>query len=84
MRAAVLLLWASCLYMLARSVLCLLLTASPWRRLAVLAVLSVTTARAELSVTERQAATTTETYQLEVRGQEFLAAVDGLAGKAGA
>ena len=40
--------------------------------LAVLAVLSVTTARAELSVTERQAATTTETYQLEVRGQEFL------------
>ncbi len=45
--------------------------------LAVLAVLSVTTARAELSVTERQAATTTETYQLEVRGQEFLAAVDG-------
>ena len=52
--------------------------------LAVLAVLSVTTARAELSVTERQAATTTETYQLEVRGQEFLAAVDGLAGKAGA
>ena len=40
MRAAVLLLWASCLYMLARSVLCLLLTASPWRRLAVLAVLA--------------------------------------------
>ena len=37
MRAAILLLWASCLYMLARSVLCLLLTASPWRRLAVLA-----------------------------------------------
>lgn len=41
MRAAVLLLWASCLYMLARSVLCLLLTASPWRRLAVLAVLAL-------------------------------------------
>ena len=44
MRAAVLLLWASCLYMLARSVLCLLLTASPWRRLAVLAVLALTLA----------------------------------------
>ena len=45
--------------------------------LAVLAVLSITTARAELSITERQAATTTETYQLEVQGQEFVAAVDG-------
>ncbi|NCA31622.1 S4A5 electrogenic sodium bicarbonate cotransporter 4 [Adlercreutzia muris] len=52
--------------------------------LAVLAVLSVTTARAELSVTERQAATTTETYQLEVRGQEFLAAVDGSLATGGA
>ena len=45
--------------------------------LAVLAVISITTARAELSITERQAATTTETYQLEVQGQEFVAAVDG-------
>ncbi len=45
--------------------------------LAVLAVLSVTTARAELSITERQAATTTETYQLETVGQQFVAAVDG-------
>lgn len=45
--------------------------------LAVLAALSITTARAELSITERQAATTTETYQLEVQGQEFVAAVDG-------
>ena len=45
MRAAVLLLWASCLYMLARSVLCLLLTASPWRRLAVLAVLALSRSR---------------------------------------
>ncbi len=45
--------------------------------LAVLAVLSITTARAELSITERQAATTTGTYQLEVQGQEFVAAVDG-------
>lgn len=44
--------------------------------LAVLAVLSVTTARAELSITERQAATTTETYQLEVQAQEFAAEVD--------
>ena len=33
--------------------------------LAVLTVLSVTTSLAELSTTERQAATTTETYQLE-------------------
>lgn len=44
--------------------------------LAVLAVLSLTTARAELSVTERQAQTTTETYALETAGQEFVAAVD--------
>lgn len=44
--------------------------------LAVLAVLSVTTARAELSITERQAATTTETYQLETAAQQFVAEVD--------
>lgn len=44
--------------------------------LAVLAVLSLTTARAELSITERQAQTTTETYALETAGQEFVAAVD--------
>lgn len=44
--------------------------------LAVLAVLSVTTARAELSVTERQAQTTTETYQLETVAQTFVADVD--------
>ena len=37
--------------------------------LAVLTVLSVTTSLAELSTTERQAATTTETYQLESVGQ---------------
>ena len=40
MRAAVLLLWVSCLYTIFRAVLCLALTASPWRRLAVLAVLT--------------------------------------------
>lgn len=45
--------------------------------LAVLSVLSLTTARAELSVTERQAATTTETYQLETAAQTFVAEVDG-------
>lgn len=45
--------------------------------LSVLAVLSLTTARAELSITERQAATTTETYQLEQAGQKFLSEVDG-------
>lgn len=44
--------------------------------LAVLATLSVTTARAELSITERQAATTTETYQLETMAQTFVADVD--------
>lgn len=49
--------------------------------LSVLAVLSVTTAQAELSITERQATTTTETYQLEVRGQEFVAEVDGALAK---
>lgn len=41
MTAAVILLWAGCLYTLARSVLCLLLTASPGRRLLVLAVLAL-------------------------------------------
>lgn len=45
--------------------------------LSVLAVLSITTARAELSITQRQADTTTETYQLERVGQTFLAEVDG-------
>ena len=44
--------------------------------LAVLTVLSVTTSLAELSTTERQAATTTETYQLEAIGQQFVADVD--------
>lgn len=44
--------------------------------LAVLSVLSLTTARAELSVTERQAATTTETYQLESAAQIFVAEVN--------
>lgn len=44
MRAAVLLLWASCLYIFARAVLCLIWAASPWRRLAVLAVLALAAA----------------------------------------
>ncbi len=39
MRTAVILLWASCLYNIARSVLCLIWAASPWRRLLVLTVL---------------------------------------------
>ena len=43
--------------------------------LAVLTVLSVTTSLAELS-TERQAATTTETYQLESVAQQFVADID--------
>lgn len=38
MRAAVLLLWVSCLYTIFRADLCLVLTASPLRRLLVLAV----------------------------------------------
>lgn len=41
MRTAVLLLWASCLYMLARSVLLLLFAASAWKRLLVLSVLTL-------------------------------------------
>lgn len=49
--------------------------------LAVLAVLSVTTARAELSTTERQATTTTETYQLEMAAQGLVAEVDGALGE---
>ena len=51
--------------------------------LAVLAVLSLTTARAELSITERQAQTTTETYVLETAGQEFVAAVDAALAEGG-
>lgn len=41
MRAAVLLLWASCLYVLARGILCLFWAASPWRRALTLAVLAL-------------------------------------------
>lgn len=51
--------------------------------LAVLAVLSLTTARAELSITERQAQTTTETYALETAGQEFVASVDAALAEGG-
>ena len=39
MTAAVIFLWASCLYSIARSVLCFLLAASPTKRLLVLVVL---------------------------------------------
>ena len=51
--------------------------------LAVLTVLSVTTSLAELSTTERQAATTTETYQLETAGQQFVADVDAALAEGG-
>ena len=44
--------------------------------LAVLAVLSLSTSIAELRISERQAQTTTETYQLETVGQTFTAEVD--------
>ncbi|MCI8425584.1 MAG: hypothetical protein HFJ72_08010 [Adlercreutzia sp.] len=45
--------------------------------LAVLSVLSLSTASSELRTSERQAQTTTETYQLETVGQAFLAELDG-------
>ena len=38
MTAAVIFLWAGCLWSIARDFLCLICTASPWRRLLVLAV----------------------------------------------
>ena len=41
MRAAVVLLWASCLWSIARSLLYLLWSASPWRKLAVLTALAL-------------------------------------------
>ncbi len=41
MTAAVILLWASCLYNIVRSVLCLVWTASPLRRMLVLSVLAL-------------------------------------------
>ena len=37
MTTAVILLWAGCLWSIARGVLCLFLTAAPWRRILVLA-----------------------------------------------
>ena len=41
MTAAVILLWVSCLWSITRSVLCLIWTASPWRRMLVLAALAL-------------------------------------------
>ena len=41
MRVAVLILWASCLYSIVRSVLDLIWTASVWRQVLVLAVLAL-------------------------------------------
>lgn len=41
MTTAVILLWAGCLWSIARSVLCLIWTANPWKRLLVLALLSL-------------------------------------------
>ena len=44
--------------------------------LAVMAVLSVSTAQAGFAITQRQAAMTTSTYENEVAAQEFIAHVD--------
>jgi len=41
MRTAVILLWAGCLWSIVRSVLWLVLTTNPWKRLLVLALLSL-------------------------------------------
>ncbi len=41
MTAAVILLWAGCLWSILRSILILVCAASPWRRLVVLAVLAL-------------------------------------------
>lgn len=59
MTAAVILLWAGCLWSITRSVLSLLLTASPWRRLLVLAVLllAVSCAHKPLPKTRRNVPT---------------------------
>lgn len=46
--------------------------------LAVMSVLSVSTARATLRTTERQSTATSEIYLCETAGQEFLATVDGV------
>lgn len=53
MRAAVILLWASCLWSIARSVCCLLWTAGPLRRLLVLAVLALAVLSAHQPRSER-------------------------------
>ncbi len=41
MRGAVILLWAGCLWLMFQDVLYLILAASPWRKLAVLAVMAL-------------------------------------------
>lgn len=41
MRTAVILLWAGCLWAIARGVCCLIWTASPWRRMLTLAVMAL-------------------------------------------
>lgn len=44
MRGTVLLIWACCLWSIAREVCCLLWTASPWRRVLTLAILALAAA----------------------------------------
>lgn len=53
MHAAVILLWAGCLWSLSRGVLCLIWTASPWRRLLALAVLALAVLSAHHPRSER-------------------------------
>lgn len=51
--------------------------------LAVMAVLSISTAKATYAATERQASGTEEVYQLESAGQQLLANADGILAGAG-
>ena len=53
MRTAVILLWASCLYLILRTFFCLFLLYSPWRRFVVLAVLTLAVLSAHQPQCER-------------------------------
>ena len=53
MRTAVILLWAGCLWAIARGVCCLIWTASPWRRILTLAVLALAASCAHCPLKEK-------------------------------
>ena len=67
MRAAVLLLWAGCLYAIARSVCCLLWMASPRRQLLTLAVLALAVSPIPICETAKASGQKREAEELAVK-----------------